>query len=321
MCGSDCRAWRKPHRARGCDVRYSEIFESRLPAGCAQFYFVLVAQIQRCREDGCNQSRLLTERRQQDRGGRERGLPPPCRRIFRSMTCVFGWLPRLEPWCRPSRPLNRPRGRSWAKCFTSEGCSSCPPADAKVAELAGTRPDLLLLTFHVTYWNNLGWHDPYSFDAATQRQRRYVALGASTEVYTPALIVDGKLDVVGSDPVAVDRTLRQAGLRPETAAPIDLQRGPTGLTISIGAGTGNGTLLLIGYDRLHQTPVVRGENGGRTLEEANIVRSMSVLNTWSGKPIRLQVPYPAGQDVAVLLQRDDGHIVGAAVARAPSGSS
>jgi len=121
--------------------------------------------------------------------------------------------------------------------------------------------------------------------------------------------------------VAVDHTLRQAALRQETAAPIDLQRGPTGLTISVGAGTGNGTLLLIGYDRLHQTPVVRGENGGRTLEEANIVRSMSVLNAWSGKPVRLQVPYPAGQDVAVLLQRDDGHIVGAAVARAPAGSS
>jgi hypothetical protein len=224
----------------------------------------------------------------------------------------------LVPTLAAAQPATRP---VVGELFTSEGCSSCPPADAKVAELARTRPDLLLLTFHVTYWNNLGWHDPYSFDAATQRQRRYVALGASPEVYTPALIVDGKLDVVGSDPVAVDHTLRQAALRQETAAPIDLQRGPTGLTISVGAGTGNGTLLLIGYDRLHQTPVVRGENGGRTLEEANIVRSMSVLNAWSGKPVRLQVPYPVGQDVAVLLQRDDGHIVGAAVARAPSGSS
>ena len=224
----------------------------------------------------------------------------------------------LVPTLAAAQPATRP---VVGELFTSEGCSSCPPADAKVAELARTRPDLLLLTFHVTYWNNLGWHDPYSFDAATQRQRRYVALGASPEVYTPALIVEGKLDVVGSDPAAVDNTLRQAALSQETAAPIDLQRGPTGLTISVGAGTGDGTLLLIGYDRLHQTPVVRGENGGRTLEEANIVRSMSILNAWSGKPVRLQVPYPPGQDVAVLLQRDDGHIVGAAVTRAPSGSS
>ena len=204
--------------------------------------------------------------------------------------------------------------------FTSESCSSCPPADAKVAELVRTRPDLLLLTFHVTYWNNLGWQDPYSFDAATQRQRRYVAVGVSPEVYTPALIVDGKLDAVGSDPAAVDQALRQAARSEETAAQISVQREPTGLTVSVSAGTGSGTLLLLGYDRLLRTHVGRGENSGRTLEEANVVRSMSVLTTWSGKLVRLQVAYPAGQDVAVLLQRDDGHIVGAGVARAASGS-
>jgi hypothetical protein len=222
----------------------------------------------------------------------------------------------LMPALAAAQPATRP---VVGELFTSEGCSSCPPADAKIAELARTRPDLLLLTFHVTYWNFLGWHDPYSFDAVTQRQRRYVALGASPEVYTPALIVDGKLDVAGSDAATVDHTLRQAALSQETAAPIDVHRGPAGLTVSVRAG--NGTLLLIGYDRLHQTPVGRGENGGRTLEEANIVRSMSVLNAWSGKPVRLQVPYPAGQDVAVLLQRDDGHIVGAAVAHASSPAS
>ena len=217
-----------------------------------------------------------------------------------------------------AQPATRP---VVGELFTSEGCSSCPPADAEVAELARTRPDLLLLTLHVTYWNSLGWHDPYSFDAATQRQRRYVALGVSPEVYTPALIVDGKLDAVGSDTTAVDHVLRQAALGPETAAQIDVQRGPAGLTVSVSAGAGNGTLLLVGYDRLHHTPVNRGENGGRTLEEANIVCSMSVLTAWSGKPIHLQVPYPAGQDVAVLLQRDDGHIVGAAVAHAASSAT
>ena len=105
-------------------------------------------------------------------------------------------LGALMPTLAAAQPATRP---VVGELFTSEGCSSCPPADAKVAELARTRPDLLLLTFHVTYWNNLGWHDPYSFDAATERQRRYVALGASPEVYTPALIVDGELDAVGSD--------------------------------------------------------------------------------------------------------------------------
>jgi hypothetical protein len=215
---------------------------------------------------------------------------------------------------QPARPVV-------GELFTSEGCSSCPPADAKVAELARTRPDLLLLTFHVTYWNYLGWRDPYSFEAATLRQQRYAALGVSREVYTPALIVDGKLDAVGSDGPMVDHTLRQAALSEETAASIDVQRTPSGLTVLVGAGSGTGTLLLVGYDRLHQTAVGRGENGGRTLTEANIVRSMSMLGAWSGRPVRLQVPNPAGQEVAVLLQRDDGHIVGAGVARSASNSS
>ena len=224
----------------------------------------------------------------------------------------------LMPTLVAAQPADRP---VVGELFTSEGCSSCPPADAKVAELARTRPDLLLLTFHVTYWNYLGWHDPYSFDAATQRQRRYVALGVSPEVYTPAFVVDGKLDAVGSDPAAVDHALRQAALSEETAARVDVQRGAAALIVSVGAGTGNGTLLLVGYDRLHRTAVARGENSGQTLEEANIVRSMSVLTEWSGKPVHLQVPYPPGQDVAVLLQRDDGHIVGAAVAHAGSPAS
>jgi hypothetical protein len=202
--------------------------------------------------------------------------------------------------------------------FTSEGCSSCPPADAKIAELVQTRPDLLLLTFHVTYWNNLGWRDPFSFDAATQLQRRYVALGLSPEVYTPALIVDGKLDAIGSDSAAVDHAFRQAVLSQETAAQIHLEHGASGLTVSVGAGAGSGTLLLIGFDRLHRTHIERGENSGRTLEEADIVRSMSVLGSWSGQAVRMQVSYPAGQDVAVLLQRADGHIVGASVTRAAS---
>ena len=134
----------------------------------------------------------------------------------------------LAPTLAAAQPAPRP---VVGELFTSEGCSSCPPADAKIAELARTRPDMLLLTFHVTYWNSLGWRDPYSFEAATQRQRRYVALGVSPEVYTPALIVDGKLDAVGSDGAAVDNILREAARDQQTSAQIDVQRGAAGLTV------------------------------------------------------------------------------------------
>jgi hypothetical protein len=223
-------------------------------------------------------------------------------------------LPLFAATQEPTRPVV-------GELFTSEGCSSCPPADEKIAELARTRPDLLLLTFHVTYWNYLGWHDPYSFAGATQRQQQYVALGVSPEVYTPAFIVNGRLNAVGSDPAAVDSALRQAALSQKTAAPIVIQRNPQGLDISVGGGSGTGTLLLIGYDRFHRTLVGNGENRGRTLEEADIVRSMSVLGVWSGRPAHLQVPLPVGQEAVVILQRTDGEIVGAGIVHGTSRSS
>ena len=94
--------------------------------------------------------------------------------------------------------------------FTSQGCSSCPPADALVADLAEHRPDLLAPTFHVTYWNSLSWTDPFSLKEAIDRQRGYVALSVSPEVYTPAMVVDGALDVIGSDRPAVAAALARA---------------------------------------------------------------------------------------------------------------
>jgi transposase len=97
--------------------------------------------------------------------------------------------------------------------FTSEGCSSCPPADAKVAELARTRPELLLLTFHVTYWNSLGWRDPYSFEAATQRQRRRAAIEAAGAIllYLPPYSPD--LNPIENAFAKLKAALRKAAAR------------------------------------------------------------------------------------------------------------
>ncbi len=204
-----------------------------------------------------------------------------------------------------------------AELFTSQGCSSCPPADALVTALARARPDLLLLTFHVTYWNNAGWHDPFSFPGATERQRHYVALGVSPEVYTPALVVDGRQDVIGSDRSAVSAALARAAAD-RTAASVAVARRGNRLTITLGAGAGRGTVLLVGYDRRRWTHVGYGENGGRTLLETDIVRSLSRAGTWSGRALTLRTPVPAGEAVAVLLQADDGHIIGAGRLAAPA---
>jgi len=195
--------------------------------------------------------------------------------------------------------------------FTSQGCSSCPPADAIVAELARTRSDVLPLTFHVTYWNRLGWQDPFSFAGATERQRRYVALAVSPDVYTPAMVVDGKQDVIGSDRSAVEASLDRAKANAQRAASVDIVRAANVVTISIGAGVGRGNVLLVGYDRLHQTHVGGGENDGRMLLEANIVRSVSVAGIWTGQALHLQAAVPAGEEIAVVVQADDGRVIGA----------
>lgn len=201
--------------------------------------------------------------------------------------------------------------------FTSQGCSSCPPADAIVAELARHRPDLLPLTFHVTYWNSLGWKDPFSFAGATERQRHYVATSVSPNVYTPAMVLDGRRDVIGSDRPAVEAALARAKADATTAAPVTAARTGAGLTITVGAGLGKGPglgggkVLLLGFDREHRTQVGRGENSGRTLLEANIVRSMGVAGTWTGQPLRLEAAMPAGEEVAVIVQADDGRVLGA----------
>lgn len=197
--------------------------------------------------------------------------------------------------------------------FTSEGCSSCPPADALLGELARTRPDVLALAFHVTYWDRLGWPDPFALEAATARQRDYAAQMRSDSIYTPQMVVDGVHDVVGSDRDGVLAAVRRS--QPAAAAPValSLRRDADTVTVDIAAAPGAGTLLLAGFDPRHTTVVRRGENAGRTLAESNIVRGLVRAGAWRGGAATLTAHRPAGERVAALLQADDGRILGAAV--------
>jgi len=193
--------------------------------------------------------------------------------------------------------------------FTSQGCSSCPPADAFLTGLARQRRDVLPLAFHVTYWNSLGWKDPYSLDAATARQREYASHLGYDGVYTPQMVVDGTTGFVGSDRAQGLKVI--AGAAPKSVA-VNLARDGQTLLIKVGAGAGQARVLLVGFDATHETPVGRGENGGRTLLESNIVRSLIQIGAWSGSAVELRQPPPAGEAFAVLLQTADGRIIGAA---------
>lgn len=228
----------------------------------------------------------------------------------------------------PARAAERP---VVLELFTSQGCSSCPPADAFVTDLARERPDLLPLTFHVTSWNGLGWHDPLSLPEATARQAGDAARFDGVS-FTPQLVIDGRESVVGSDREAAGRAIARARAAREKAAPagaapaeadpegadrqagpaLTLRRGPDGIAVAVGAGPGEGRLILVGFDRAHRTPVRRGENAGRTLTESNVVRAIRDLGSWRGAPLRLVHPAPAGEDAAILLQAPDGRILAAA---------
>jgi len=195
--------------------------------------------------------------------------------------------------------------------FTSQGCSSCPPANAYLNELARRRADVLPLAFHVTYWDRLGWKDPFSIAEATSRQDVYGHRFGDGS-YTPEIVVDGASSHVGSNREDVGAAIDAAKRQSTTAASLRVERAADGVSIDVGAGEGRGKLLLIGFDHDHTTAIRRGENGGRTLAEANVVRSVRSIGDWQGSSLTLREKFPEGEDVAVILQAPDGHIVGAA---------
>ena len=195
--------------------------------------------------------------------------------------------------------------------FTSQGCSSCPPANAYLNELSRSRRDVLALAFHVTYWDRLGWKDPFSMAAATDRQSVYGRRFGDGS-YTPEIVVDGAASMVGSDRGEVGSAIENAKRQGRNAAAVNLTKNGEQVSIEVGVGSGSGRILLIGFDHEHTTAIGRGENGGRTLTEANVVRSIRSIGQWSGAALRLNERFPEGQDVAILLEAPDGRIIGAA---------
>ncbi|MGD1876671.1 MAG: DUF1223 domain-containing protein [Kiloniellaceae bacterium] len=203
--------------------------------------------------------------------------------------------------------------------YTSQGCSSCPPADAILSELAA-QPGLLALAFHVDYWDYIGWKDPFASAQFTERQRDYAAKLGLRYVYTPQIVIDGRRDVVGSKRGAVTQAIEDASQEaPAVAVTLDREDGGR---VRLSAGTapsGGATVWLVTFDDDHDTQVARGENGGRALHNANVVREMTTLGTWTGEAktfaIDLAAARAAGRGgCAVLVQQGrGGPVIGAAV--------
>ena len=198
--------------------------------------------------------------------------------------------------------------------FTSEGCSSCPPAEAIVNELAH-RSDVLPLSFHVDYWDGLGWRGHNSLASATQRQRVYARTVGRSSVYTPQAIVDGSRDIVGSQRDAVTEAVSRR--REGVATFVSVSGGIIHIHVGAGADAGAADVLLVGYLREAIAHIGRGENAGRTVKESNIVLALHGLGQWIGNPCDFQLgagSLPANvTDIAVLVQSaGQGSILGAA---------
>jgi hypothetical protein len=201
-----------------------------------------------------------------------------------------------------------------AELFTSEGCSSCPPADALLAELA-RRPDVLALSFHVDYWDRQGWKDPFSSPAATQRQQSYAELLGLATVYTPHIVVDGKWQAIGSDRAEVERALSAAERsREEVPVALAVDRGHAQIVLGSGGIGVPAGVLLIAFDRRHVSAVAGGENGGRTLAHVDVVRSIDEVGKFDGQASAIEVPIRAPfERLAAVLQAKDGRVLGVAV--------
>jgi hypothetical protein len=187
--------------------------------------------------------------------------------------------------------------------FQSQGCSSCPPANAVLNEIAN-RPHVLALNFAVTYWDRLGWKDSFAQPAFTARQWDYARAGGRGNVQTPQLIVDGKAAILGSRKNEVEAAI--ARHMPDKAAP-EIVADAAKVTIGEGSG-GTATIWLVTYDpRSVNVAIGSGENGGRTLIHRNIVKQLTRFGSWTGQARTFALPTaPAGTARAVLVQTGIG---------------
>jgi hypothetical protein len=188
--------------------------------------------------------------------------------------------------------------------YTSQGCSSCPPANAAVAAISA-RPEILALSFGVTYWDDLGWKDTFAQKKFTDRQWDYAHGLRHAQVATPQVVVNGRLDTIGGSVGDIDAALRRA----------PLPAGGPAVTLSAGAAAIAGAapkrpaeVWLVRYDpNIVQVPVRRGENTGKTLPHKNVVRELTRLGDWNGGAKSFAVPAaPAGLNTAILLQAGPG---------------
>jgi hypothetical protein len=208
--------------------------------------------------------------------------------------------------------------------FTSQGCSSCPPADDLLGELANN-PKLIALSLNVDYWDYLGWRDTLALPVHSARQKGYAKLRGERQVYTPQLVANGLVEARGGDRQAVEQIVAEAQASNGLDVPVSLARNDSNIEIEVGAGAAPaGSIWIVAVTRSIAVKIKRGENRGKTITYFNVVRAWTRLDDWSGERTLKSLPVadlmPLDADTAVVLVQSGtverpGPVRGAAIVR------
>ena len=207
--------------------------------------------------------------------------------------------------------------------YTSQGCSSCPPADALLKSYVA-RPDVIALSFPVDYWDYLGWKDTFAKAKFTERQRTYGRQRGDGKIYTPQMVIDGLAHTIGSSSSEIDQAISANTAKfVRSRVPVALRSEAGQLIIEAGnAPEGSdlkeANIWLAMVQPEGEIPVRSGENHGKTLKYYNIVRELTPIGMWSGKAMTVRldretIAQPGAKSGAVLLQSKTGQIIGAAM--------
>jgi hypothetical protein len=225
----------------------------------------------------------------------------------------------------PAAALERP---AVVELFTSQGCSSCPPADALINEVSRERPDVIALSFPVDIWDYIGWKDTLAKPEFTARQKHYAQSRGDHQVYTPQIVVDGAVHGVGSDKQQLTSLVESTSVtRHNVGAAMKISENDGMVVVDLGASStdiGHGAgVWLLRVSRAKSVSIGRGENRGRQLTYANVVRSMVRMGQWMGAPSRFEIPLPEARTddadgYVVIVQKSWGDVLGPILAAGKS---
>lgn len=223
---------------------------------------------------------------------------------------------------RPAAKADKPAGFAVVELFTSEGCSSCPPADeivAKIEKESAGKP-VYILAFHVDYWNRLGWKDQFSSAAYSQRQSKYADWLHLSSVYTPQAVVNGKKEFVGSEEGTLRSSIKSSLAIPSaemiTLSDLKTDAGKVSVHYRVAGDSKNSTLLIALVQKNAVSKVLKGENAGSTLSHVQIVKDVQSTDLSTGSSGNVLLPLPANvkgglELIAFVQKKNSGEITGA----------